>query len=98
MASVQDFQLAALALAALPDSYAIAASSPADALYLLDKADPRRPLVTLTEHAPGGIREVRAGTVSNSNGSMLLSCGGDGAVKVWDARTRGVALQSTSGV
>jgi len=84
-----------LSIAALPDCYAAAASSPADTIHLYSKADLRH-LTALDGH-PGGttcIRSINLHATSNASGPTLTSCGKDGYVRVWDLRSNSPSLES----
>ncbi|KAF7982287.1 hypothetical protein HWV62_28948 [Athelia sp. TMB] len=85
----------ALALAATLDAYAVAASSPTNALYLIDKSTLKN-VSTLPGHA-GAITGLRAvDSIGGAEGGVLVSSGRDGAVKVWDTRSRSVGLQMSA--
>lgn len=75
-----------LSLANLQAAYAASASSPSNAIDLLDKRSLRR-IQTLPGHdiATTSIRAVNC--VVNIPGRTLLSTGRDGSVKVWDERS-----------
>ena len=84
-----------LSIAALPDCYAAAASSPADTIHLYAKADLRH-LTALGGH-PGGttsMRSVNLHTTSNASGPTLASCGKDGYARIWDLRSNSPPIES----
>ncbi|KAF9647059.1 WD40 repeat-like protein [Thelephora ganbajun] len=86
-----------LSIAALPDCYAVAASSPADTIHLYAKADLRL-LTTLRGH-PGGttsIRAVNLHATSTTSGPTLTSCGKDGYVRIWDLRSKSPSIEMRS--
>jgi WD repeat-containing protein 89 len=82
-----------LSLVSHSDCIVASASSPSDAIYLLDKSDLHQ-ITSIQSHSGGvtGIRSVPglAGTSTNA----LVSCGMDGTVKVWDHRSNQVATKS----
>ena len=84
-----------LSIAALPDCYAAAASSPADTIHLYAKADLRH-LTTLGGH-PGGatsMRSVNLHATSNTSSPTLTSCGKDGYTRIWDLRSNSPSIES----
>ena len=83
-----------LSIAALPDCYAAAASSPADTIHLYAKAD-LRPLTTLGGHAGGTtfVRSVNLRATSNAAGPTLMSCGMDGYARIWDLRSNSPSVE-----
>lgn len=82
-----------LAIAALQSSYAAAASTPADTIFLYDKADCRTVTRSLDGHA-GGISTICAAQMLAGSPNVLLSCGQDGTVKAWDERTGAAGINS----
>lgn len=82
-----------LSLASLPSYYAAASSASANNIHLFDKADLRK-ILDLSGHDKNvsQMRSVR--NIASSGREALVSCGKDGAVKVWDERSGSVALES----
>ncbi|KAI9001307.1 WD40-repeat-containing domain protein [Trametes punicea] len=84
-----------LSIASLPSYYAASASSPSNVIHLFDKARLQN-VQTLPGHELS-ITTLRAvPNVANTLTHALLSSGKDGAVKVWDERSRSVALRMTA--
>ena len=84
-----------LSIAALPDCYAAAASSPADTIHLYAKADLRH--LTALEGHPGGttsMQSVNFHAASNASSPTLTSCGKDGCIRIWDLRSNSPSLES----
>jgi WD40 repeat protein len=83
-----------LSLSSLRDCIAAAASSPSDAIHLLDNSNLQH-ISTLSGHH-GGITAIRAVSVlgSSTGTDILLSSGQDGRVNAWDLRSNKIAIQS----
>lgn len=83
-----------LSIAALPDCYAAAASSPADTIHLYAKADLR--YLTALDGHPGGTTSIRSVDLHATNTSRptLTSCGKDGYTRIWDLRSNSPSIES----
>ncbi|KAH9947312.1 WD40-repeat-containing domain protein [Amylocystis lapponica] len=83
-----------LSIASSPAHYAAATSSPNNAIHLFDKSR-LQSVFTLSGHE-NAITNLRS--VSNLAGMLqvLVSCGRDGLVKVWDERTQSAGLQMSA--
>ncbi|PSR71849.1 hypothetical protein PHLCEN_2v12350 [Hermanssonia centrifuga] len=87
-----------LSLASLPSHYAASSSASANNIYLFDKFS-LRPIGELAGHDRATTCMRSVPKVGDSR-EVLLSCGKDALVKVWDERSCSVALQmhaSTAG-
>lgn len=82
-----------LSLVSHPDCIAAAASSPSDAIHLLDKSN-LQDICALKGHNGGitGLRSVQ--TLAGTNGETLMSSGKDGTLKAWDHRSSRIAIKS----
>ncbi len=81
-----------LSLASLPSHYAASSSASANNIYLFDKFS-LRPIGELAGHDRATTCMRSVPKVGDSR-EVLLSCGRDALVKVWDERSCSVALQS----
>ncbi|OCB84533.1 WD40 repeat-like protein [Sanghuangporus baumii] len=81
-----------LSIAELQSHYAAAASSPSNAICILDKSDPRVIVRSLPGHTEG-ISYMRTARLLQGAHDVLLSCGADGRVKTWDERAGTVGVQ-----
>ncbi|KZT12893.1 WD40 repeat-like protein [Laetiporus sulphureus 93-53] len=85
-----------LSIASLPSHYAVSASSPDNAIWLFDKS--RLDIVRMLAGHDSSITGLRsASTFAGSSSPVLLSCGKDGSVKVWDARSPETVTALTAG-
>jgi WD40 repeat protein len=83
-----------LGIAALPNFYATAASSPSNAIHIYDQRN-LRAVSTLPGHS--SITQLRAvDSIAGQNHRSLISSGKDGFVRLWDERAATVAIQSKS--
>ncbi|KAK7695576.1 hypothetical protein QCA50_000212 [Cerrena zonata] len=80
-----------LSLASLPSHYAAASSASTQNIHLFDKTNLQRVLELPGHDNISCMRSVR--NVASSGREALVSCGKDGAVKVWDERSGSVALE-----
>jgi len=74
-----------LAIVSLPSHYAVSASSPDNTIRLYDKSR-LHDVQTFGGHE-SSITTLRSASNFSGTSSVLLSCGKDGVVKVWDARS-----------
>lgn len=82
-----------ISLASLQSHYALATSAPSNAIHLLDKSDCKSIVNSLPGHN-GGITYMRTATATQGARQSLMSCGQDGAVKIWDERSGAAGIQS----
>lgn len=87
-----DAEAYVLSIASLPSLYAASSSAPTNAIHLFDKAS-LRSVQQLPAHdvAISALRSVD--DFAGSAHEVLVSCGKDGAVKIWDERMGSMALQ-----
>lgn len=75
--------------------YAVHTSSPASAIYLLDKTTLAR-TTTRSAHAGHGTTALKTADLAGSGAHTLISAGKDGTVVVWDERTAQPAITRAS--
>lgn len=75
--------------------YAVHTSSPASAIYLLDKTTLAR-TTTRSAHAGHGTTALKTADLAGSGPQTLISAGKDGTVVVWDERTAQPAITCAS--
>ena len=79
-------------LSSLPSIYAAASSNPANTIHLYDKSSITREIGILSGH-PEGVSHLRTAKNILGQREVLMSCGRDGLVKIWDQRLGAPAIQ-----
>ncbi|CCM03383.1 uncharacterized protein FIBRA_05513 [Fibroporia radiculosa] len=79
-----------LSIVPLPSHYAVSASSPDNAIHLFDKSR-LDDVQTLAGHDSSITALKHAPSLAGSSSPVLVSCGKDGVVKAWDARSPSAA-------
>ena len=81
------------ALASHPSAYVAASSTPANTIRLYDKSDLRKQISVLPGHTRG-ISSLSVAKNFMGLRDVLMTCGKDGVVKIWDERSGASVVES----